>query len=706
MAKIILFILLVSSIVFPATAATYYVSASGNDANAGTSKSSAWSTVARVNAATFQPGDRVLFEGGQTFSGGIWLQPASQGTAVLPIVLSSYGVGAATIASGNGFGFYGENNAGIELRRLNFVGSGRSANTSSGVIFYLTTANTHLQHVRLDSLDVSGYRNAGISIGSWNGTSGYTDVRITNCFSHANGEAGISSYSQSLAAHHNWYVGNCKAFDNTGRADITTTHTGNGIVLSGIDGALVEHCEAYNNGALNGNRSGGPVGIWGWCCNNLVIQKCESHHNSSGTAIDGGGFDLDGGCTNSVLQYNYSHDNGGPGYLLAQYSGAPPMTDLTIRYNVSENDARQNGQGAISVWSSGANGGIKRASIHNNTVLLSRPANGTSPLAVRIMSGGISAITLRNNVLKTAAGLLLLATATTTGLKLEGNLYWAEASTVSLNWKGTNYADLASWRAATGQEKMADGRATGLIADPQIQSGAAAYTPLPSSPARGAALNLQSEFSVNPGPRDFVGNPTPLASKTGNIGALETQEPLPVVLTQFTVRAQGPAALLRWGTASEQNNAHFVIESSRDGQTFSKVGQVAGHGSTAQAQSYQFTDQNLARYACSIIYYRLRQVDTDGKTTFSPVVALSGSWAGGSNGGALQVLPNPALAGATVVVKGAGSNRVQLYNVQGQLVANGNVDATGTAELAVAGLGAGIYIVRCGPQSIRLVLAD
>src|SRR3712207_8524244 len=52
-------------------------------------------------------------------------------------------------------------------------------------------------------------------------------------------------------------------------------------------------------------------------------------------------------CNNSIMQYNYSHDNYGAGYLLARYSSAPAMSNLTIRYNISENDGRKNDYGGI-----------------------------------------------------------------------------------------------------------------------------------------------------------------------------------------------------------------------------------------------------------------------------------------------------------------------------------------------------------------------
>jgi hypothetical protein len=524
-------------------ALNYYVSSSGNDDDTGISPIHAWRTTSRINATRFQPGDQILFAGGQIFKGGIRLSTCNQKNNQ-PIVFRSYGVGRATIQTDDTYGFYAQNQAGIELRNLAFVGSGRLSNQNSGIGFYLDSANTQLQYLRLDSLDVSGYEESGISIGSWNGQSGYSDVRITNCQVHANGEAGISSYQfwpLPTQAHHNWYVGACTVYDNSGRADITTYNTGNGIVLSGIDRVIIEKCTAYHNGWLNANPTGGPVGIWGWSCNNLVIQYCESHHNQSGTSLDGGGFDLDGGCTNSVMQYNYSHDNQGPGYLLAQFGDAEPMHDLTIRYNISENDARGYNQGAIEVWSSGANGGIVRANIHNNTVKLGRPADGSTPKAVYIMSGGITAVTLRNNLLETSAGLPVLTTVTNSELRLEGNCYWSSGEPLVLNWNGTTYNSLPTWREATGQEALDAGtRQTGICANPYptpntnttiTLSELTGYIPGPTSPLVGAGLNLENEFGISPGALDFFGNPTPLAGIRGNIGASEMR----VVLLATTI---------------------------------------------------------------------------------------------------------------------------------------------------------------------------
>lgn len=83
-----------------------------------------------------------------------------------------------------------------------------------------------------------------------------------------------------------------------------------------------------------------PAGIWTVLSNNILFQYNESHHNdSSSYGIDGDGFDLDGGTTNSTVQFNYSHDNGGAGYLDWQYSGASSHYGNTFQYNISQNDS-------------------------------------------------------------------------------------------------------------------------------------------------------------------------------------------------------------------------------------------------------------------------------------------------------------------------------------------------------------------------------
>lgn len=91
---------LVAGIPAPASAAaaTYYVSALGNDSNSGTSSSAPWKSLAKVNSIVLQPGDTVRLRKGDTWTGGI--VTAQSGTSAAPITLNGYGTGNAPTITG------------------------------------------------------------------------------------------------------------------------------------------------------------------------------------------------------------------------------------------------------------------------------------------------------------------------------------------------------------------------------------------------------------------------------------------------------------------------------------------------------------------------------------------------------------------------------------------------------------------------------
>lgn len=384
-----------------AWAADYHVSAAGSDHNSG-SADAPWQTIARVNAVSLQPGDRVLFRGGDSFDGSLFLDASDAGTPNAPVTIGSYGSGRATIAAGTYSGIYAYNAAGIRIQQLNVAGG--AGNTASGVVFYMDLPATKLSWIRLDSLDVSGFGRDGIEIGAWNGTSGFKDVRITGVTVHHNARTGILTYAQQPAAHESVYVGYSRAFENPGIPE-ATGNTGSGIVLGGVSGGTIEWCVAFGNGRLS-RTTGGPVGIWTYDSTRVLIQYNESFANRTAGASDGGGFDLDQNVTDSVLQFNYSHDNDGAGYLLAHGPASDAHHGNIVRHNVSVNDGRRNSYGGIEIW-----GRVLAAQISNNTVRISPSVEGT-PSALRAWSAGAAGIAdgviLRDNIFEASGGLAAL----------------------------------------------------------------------------------------------------------------------------------------------------------------------------------------------------------------------------------------------------------------------------------------------------------
>jgi len=76
---------------YSVSATIYYVSVSGNDANAGTSESLPWKTLTKVNSFTPKAGDQILFKRGEEWTGTVTVK--ASGTAGSPIVYGAYGTG-------------------------------------------------------------------------------------------------------------------------------------------------------------------------------------------------------------------------------------------------------------------------------------------------------------------------------------------------------------------------------------------------------------------------------------------------------------------------------------------------------------------------------------------------------------------------------------------------------------------------------------
>ncbi len=404
----------------------YYISLFGDDTNSGRSHIEPWQSINRINVTKLQPNDSVWFEANQIFKGNLYLTGTDIEAKDELITFGSYGDGRATIDAGTGYGFFAKNRAAVRIGNLNFVGS--LGNTCSG-IWFVNTLPEHrkLSHIHIDNVDVSGFKHVGIGVAahpSDNSWSGFKDVIITRANVHDNGDAGISSVGVWMPekngySHNDINVSNCRVYRNIGIPG-KGHHSGNGIVLGQVEYATIEYCEAYENGMMNDYEYGGPVGIWTWDSNCVVIQYNESHHNRTGSPKDGGGFDLDGGVQNSIVQYNYSHNNDGAGYLLAQFEGAKPFHNNIIRYNLSENDGRKNSYGGIHLWSKGSNGGIRDTSIYQNTISTSKSDSG-NPVAVDCITEGIHNISIYNNTFKTDGDALLIRGKNNTEVSFKNN---------------------------------------------------------------------------------------------------------------------------------------------------------------------------------------------------------------------------------------------------------------------------------------------
>ncbi|HZK62675.1 MAG TPA: right-handed parallel beta-helix repeat-containing protein [Puia sp.] len=338
----------------------YYLSASGNDENDG-SRRYPWKTIQKLNRHNVAPGDSVLFEGGKTFTGKLLIDSNSGGSERYPLLISSYGDGHAKINGGNASALVLYRTKYVTLKNLDLLGSGRkSGNTKDGLSLI------NCDHITLDSLDITGFQKSGFLIYS------STDILASHIYAHENGAAGIAvEAGRGKKESRNIQIRNCRAENNPGDPTNLTNHSGNGIVAGHCTNLLIERCKATNNGWDMPRIGNGPVGIWCYESDSVTIQHCLSYRNKTSVGgADGGGFDLDGGVTNSVIQYNLSYENQGSGYCIFQYWGASPWYNNVIRFNISENDGLvSDSRAGIYVWnSSGDASQFHDCLVYNNTV--------------------------------------------------------------------------------------------------------------------------------------------------------------------------------------------------------------------------------------------------------------------------------------------------------------------------------------------------
>lgn len=186
--------------------------------------------------------------------------------------------------------------------------------------------------------------------------------------------------------------------------------------------------------------------------------------------------------------------------------------------------------------------------------------------------------------------------------------------------------------------------------------------------------------------------------KQFNLNVLVT---LPVKLLDFTANYTNPNVLLQWSTAQEHNFSHFILERSTDGENFSQVALVFGEGESNQKLTYSYTDKDM-KGRSGIIYYRLKQVDVDGKFSYSAVrIIRLGDENTARN---LAIFPNPVASDLKITLPSSWQNKhvqIDLFNAGGQLIYSSNIASSSQTEsVSVASFDKGVYFIkaRCGDE--------
>lgn len=177
-------------------------------------------------------------------------------------------------------------------------------------------------------------------------------------------------------------------------------------------------------------------------------------------------------------------------------------------------------------------------------------------------------------------------------------------------------------------------------------------------------------------------------SVAGNIvfTDVDCQVPLPVELISFDVKKRDGFIEVNWITGSEINNSHFEILVSNNGTDWEPIQTVIGMGTTHDLTYYYETVQT------NKTYFKLKQVDYDGTTSYSKIKYVSADE---------QPIFNSTLN--YIYISNLHGDVINFYNVEGQLVNSINYDGT-SVVINKSTLNTGFYIVRIGELSKKVYI--
>ncbi|MBU3199931.1 RICIN domain-containing protein [Clostridium estertheticum] len=353
----IFFIVLITVTNIPVTVSAagsgYYVdSISGSDSNNGTSTTTPWKTLTKINAITFQPGDKILFKAGGSWTG--MLSPLGSGSSTSQITIDMYGTGVKPLIAGNGA------TAGIQLngqeywtiQNMQVTNTAASRAIRQGIYIYgKATGITHNiflynnevynvtgENRRGLSAPLNIYWNSGIYVsmpGRSTSANHYDNVDIEGNYVHDVLTSGIRINQFTDFVEGDVYHTNIHVKNNT----ISKTGS-DGIIVANSTSPLVENNLVYDAGS-NGTSADTNIIAGVWCCGvtNPTFQFNEVARTAAFQS-DGTAFDTDWGTGGTaIFQYNYSHGNGGGFWLdCAGINKDPSFVKTILRYNISVDD--------------------------------------------------------------------------------------------------------------------------------------------------------------------------------------------------------------------------------------------------------------------------------------------------------------------------------------------------------------------------------
>jgi hypothetical protein len=461
----------------------------------------------------------------------------------------------------------------------------------------------------------------------------------------------------------------------------TTANTVNslGIYILRANGVTIN---ANNIKNINGNNTGspitsdGPVGILieAGVVNAVISKNTIDSVIYAGTGGYGGkGIDLNTDISNSNIEVSNNMVSNILGDGWSSLS-----TDAVVGLRVISNT-----------------GNVR---FYHNTVNLNGSVDRTSAtVSAAIYAGAnVTNLIVRNNIfmnglVNNASISKAYAAATDitnpSNITINYNNYLGYGSQGVLGFLGADITTLAAWRTAIGQDANSISNLTQFVSSNNLHLTGSSIGNFNMKAAPIVGLNTDIDNDIRSASFYYMG-----ADEV-------TSSPLPVKLLQFTGISLNDDAKLNWATANETNNKGFFVERSLDGKLFETVKFVDGAGNSNRLINYQMIDKNaFAPANVNVLYYRLKQLDFDGKFNYSSIVKIVKTESKISDN--VKMYPNPFTNEINVSFVSASNQTatIEILDIQGKLIQTNSVNVfAGFNNLAINNLNVlnnGFYFVR------------
>ncbi len=456
------------------------------------------------------------------------------------------------------------------------------------------------------------------------------------------GAININAYSTPTGSTPNF---NHCTFQNNfaeGQGGAVYVEAGNG----GVAFPIFNDCIFQNNEA---GSSGGAVYHSGYSNGNIstAFTNCDFLNNTAGSS--GGAVFNHGGVSGSTSptfkQCNFDSNNsieqhGGAMYNLATNAGLSSPLIINCRfYNNS-------GYAAGGIYNNGTLGGVSSPTITNCTFVANYTTNSSGNGGAIYANGsqsGTSAPTITNCIFWDNM------TQNSNGSEIIRSVDGAPTLSYCL-------VDVTSCLGLQSGQNITCGLGMIYNQNPLFTNLANGdLTLTASSPATDHGYN-----DSNSEPFDLIGAAR-VSNNTIDLGAYEFENlgGLPIELLSFRVNFQENKVKLSWVTANEINNEYFTLQHSMDGVNFQELEDINGAGNSTSIQSYFTYHKNPNR---GINYYRLKQTDFDGTSSFSNIETIKIST------GKINAYPNPVINEVTISFADFEKGKIDfaIYNIYGK----------------------------------------